>query len=158
MTPGVDYYEVYFATTRTGFFDGSAQLVGGTTIVAPAGPTATVTHTAAIPTSDELYYMVVPVTAASGRGSSTYSIGIWTHTFQGHETFGLPLIPAAIQTVDWYSDAIPNVLGMDFFGNGYWVGHTPAMPAGVYDAPVVLGGGYQITVSPGTGRYAFIGR
>jgi hypothetical protein len=31
------------------------------------------------------------------------------------------------------------------------------MPAGVYDAPVIMGAGYQVTVSPGMGRYSFIG-
>jgi hypothetical protein len=46
---------------------------------------------------------------------------------------------------------------MDFYGNGYWVGHVPAMPAGTYDTNVLLGVGYQITVSPGSGRYSFMG-
>jgi hypothetical protein len=158
MTAGVDYYEVYYATSRTGFFDGTALLVTGVPIIAPATPTVTVTHTNALTApNSEFYYMVIPVTATNGRGSSTYSIGVWTRAFAGHGTLGLPLRPSAVETVDWYCDAIPNVLGMDFYSNGYWTGHTPAMPAGVYDADVIMGAGYQLTVSPGSGRYSFVG-
>jgi len=155
VTPGVDAYEVLVATSRAGFFDGSALLVGGAPVTAGPGPTMTLTDVGAILRSPELYYLVVPVTAA-GVGASTYSVGVWTRTFQGADTLALPLRPTATQSADALADAIPNTLGLLYLSGGVWVPHFRAMPAGVYDAAVVPGGGYQITVVAAS-RYSFVG-
>jgi hypothetical protein len=149
---GRDSYTLVASSTRRGFHG----MPGNVTIISGLTNETYVLQGGAL-SEGAWYYIIIPYSSLNGSGSSTYSVGVWTRTFQGHETFGLPLRPAIVQSVDWYSEAIPNVLGMDFFGNGYWVGHTPAMPAGVYDTDVVMGVGYQITVSPGSGRYSFVG-
>ena len=155
VTPGVDAYEVLVATNRVGFFDGSAVLLGGAAVPAGPGPTMTLTDAGAILRSPELYYMVVPVTAA-GVGASTYSVGVFTRTFQDADTLALPLRPATAETVDAYADAVPNTLGLLYLSGGAWVPHSRAMPAGVYDAALVFGAGYQITVAAAS-RYSFVG-
>ncbi|HKZ47529.1 MAG TPA: VWA domain-containing protein, partial [Thermoplasmata archaeon] len=145
--PGVSNYEVLYATSRTGFFDGSAVLLATV-------PGVTYTHANAIPLSAELYYLVKP----AGGAASTYTIGVWTATFAGHGTFSLPLraaIPAP--SVSLYADAIPNTLGILWLTpSGQWVPHLAAMPSGVYDAAASPGTGYQLTVRP-SGRYSFVG-
>ena len=155
VTPDVDTYEVLVTTTRAGFFDGSAVLVSGIPVLAGQGPTMAVTDAGALLRSPELYYMVTPVTAA-GVGASTYSVGVFTRTFQGSDTLALPLRPATAVSVDSLADAIPNTLGILYLSRGAWVPHFRAMPAGVYDAAVVLGGGYQITVAA-VSRHSFVG-
>jgi len=155
VTPGVDAYEVLVATSRAGFFDGSAALLGGAPILSGPGPMMTLTDVGAILRSPELYYMVVPVTAA-GVGASTYSVGVFTRTLQGADTLALPLRPPSAESVDSLADAIPNALGLLYLGGGAWVPHFRGMPAGVYDAAVVLGAGYQITVAT-VSRYSFVG-
>ncbi len=99
-----------------------------------------------------------PVEDAVGPGASTYSVGVWTRTFRGTEAFGLPLRPDTPLAVSALADAVPNVLGVLHLIDGVWVPHLPAMPAGVYDAAVVPGGGYQVSVSGTASRYAFVGR
>jgi len=118
VTPGVDAYEVRVATSRAGFFDGSAVLLGGAPIVSGPGPTMTLTDAGAILRSSELYYLVVPATAA-GIGASTYSVGVFTRTFQGADTLALPLRPSTAETVDAYADAIPNALGLRYSFVGF---------------------------------------
>ncbi|HKZ48550.1 MAG TPA: VWA domain-containing protein [Thermoplasmata archaeon] len=145
--PGVAFYEVLYATTRTGFFDGTAVTLITTTGLA-------YTHSNAVNLANELYYLVKPL----GGASSTYSIGVWTATFAGHGTFGLPLRPAVLTpSVSFYATAIPNALGVVWLTTaGVWVPHFAGMPAGVYDRAVSPGVGYQLTVNV-TGRYSFIG-
>ncbi|HKZ48549.1 MAG TPA: lamin tail domain-containing protein, partial [Thermoplasmata archaeon] len=145
--PGVTNYEVLYATTRAGFFDGSAVTLGTTAALSW-------THLNAIPLSSELYYLVKP----AGSAASSYSIGIWTVTYTAHGTFGLPLKPIIIApSVSYYTGAIPGTLGVVWMSlTGVWVAHVASMPAGVYDKMVYPGIGYQLTVKT-TGRYSFIG-
>ena len=145
--PGVTNYEVLYATTRAGFFDGSAVTLGTTAALSW-------THLNAIPLSSELYYLVKP----AGSAASSYSIGIWTVTYTAHGTFGLPLKPIIIApSVSYYTGVIPGALGIVWMGpTGVWVAHSVGMPAGVYDKMVYPGIGYQLTVKT-TGRYSFIG-
>ncbi|HKZ48783.1 MAG TPA: hypothetical protein VJ397_08375, partial [Thermoplasmata archaeon] len=150
-------YEVWFSPTRTGFFDGTASLVGGAAISDPGTPTVIVAHIGALSLGDEIYYLVVPVNAAQERGASTYSLGVWARDFSGHDTLALPLRPNIARAVSWYVVMVPRVSGVLWLSaGGAWVPHATAMPSGVYDALVVLGGGYQITVA-GTVRYYFVG-
>jgi len=159
ITPGVDSYEVWWAATRTGFFDGTASLVGGGPLVAPPGAAVAVTHLNALTLSNELYYQVVPVSASLGSGASTYSVGVWTRMFLGSTTFALPLRPEVARGVSWYADAIPFTQGIVWLtSSGVWVPHFTAMPAGTYDTAAVLGSGYQIGVrSASPVRFSFVG-
>ncbi len=145
--PGVTNYEVLYATTRAGFFDGSAVLLATV-------PGLTYTHANAIPLSAQLYFLVKP----AGSAASAYTIGVWTATFAGHGTFSLPLMaPIAAPSVSLYADAIPNTLGILWLTpSGQWVPHLAAMPSGVYDTAASPGTGYQLTVRP-SGRYSFVG-
>jgi hypothetical protein len=57
-----------------------------------------------------------------------------------------------------YAASIPNTLAILWLHtDGFWVGHTPDMPVGVYDIQVVVGTGYQIVVSPASERFSFVG-
>jgi len=157
IVPLVDHYEVWRSTTRTGFFDGSAVLVGGGVVPAPAGFTVTVTDAAAVVANGEVYYMVVPLSASLGRGASSYSIGVWTRTFTGTETFGLPLRPDTLRPVSWYADAVPGALGIVWLtAAGVWIPHFTEMPTGTYDVTAMLGAGFQIGVRSSV-RFSFFG-
>jgi len=147
-----DAYQVWSSTSRTGFFDGAAALAG-----TAAFPTTTFTDAGTLGSTAEVFYWVVPVGAALGPGNPTYSVGVWAKTFANSDTLALPLRPRAPGPVSAYANAIPGALGILWLApSRSWVPHFTAMPAGVYDAAVVLAGGYQVSVS-GTVRYAFVG-
>jgi len=149
-----DSYEVWGSPTRTGFFDGTANLLG--TLPFPA---TSYTDAGALSSSDERDYRVTPIDDALGRGASTYSVGVWAKTFGIHDTLALPLRPDTPRAVSWYADMIPGTLGILWLGaTQVWIPHFTAMTAGVYDAEVRPGGGVQITVSQGAPRrYVFVG-
>jgi len=146
--PGVTSYEILFATGRLGFSDGFAVPLAPTTLL-------TYTHAGALVLGNELYYLVRP----AGGAASTYSIGVWTATYAGHGTFGLPLRPAAGSLrVSDFARVVPNALGVLWLApNGEWVPHFTGMPPGVYDVAVSPGAGYQIVVGASV-RYSFVGR
>jgi len=150
-------YEVWYSPTRTGFFDGTATLLSA--VSAPGTPTVTVSHVDALLLGGESYYMVIPVNAAAQTGASSYSVGVWTKLLAAHDTLALPLRPDVPRAVSWYADAIPGALGILWLTtDGVWVPHFTAMEAGVYDAPVALGSGVQVSVrSAAPVRYAFVG-
>jgi len=147
-----DGYQVWSSPSRTGFFDGDAALAG-----TAAFPATTFTDGGILGSTAEIYYWVVPVNAALGPGTPTYSVGVWVDTFVNSDTLALPLRPSAPGPVSAYADAIPGALGILWLApSGWWVPHFTAMPAGVYDAAVVLAGGYQVSIV-GTVRHAFVG-
>ena len=149
---GADSYEVWFSSSRAGFFDGSAQLVGGVAWVATAG-----THVNALLLGPEVCYLVVPSSSSSGTGASSYSLCARVEMYQGAESIGLPLHPDLVRSLDWFCSAIPRALGMIWLSGVVWVPHFTAMPAGTYDANVLVGRGYQLTVAGGPARYVHIG-
>jgi len=153
-----DTYQVWYSTnSRAGFFDGSAQLVGGMEIGAVTDP-MTVVHANALLLGQEVCYLVVP-NSTFGLGESTYSVCLWSETFQNTHTFALPLHLSTVRTLDWYCSSVAGTLGMLWLTpSGTWVPHFTAMPSGTYDANVLVGSGYQIQVrSSGPVRYVFIG-
>ena len=103
--------------------------------------------------------MVVPFNTRGIRGSSTYSIGIWTEEFQAeYDTFGIPLKLSSNQTADWYCDNIPDTVGINYYivNEQRWSWHPKRMPAGAFDPILVMTEGYQISTSNIT-KYSFIG-
>jgi len=156
IVPGVDFYEVWFSTTRAGLHYGSAQRLGGN-LMAPTGPTATVTHANALLVGPELFYWVVPVSASLGPGASTYSVGVSALAFDGSRAFGLPLRSDVNLTAASLADTVSGALGVLFLEGDEWTPHFRAMPAGVFDTAIRLGIGYQMTVSSPT-RFVIIGR
>ncbi|UCE73094.1 MAG: VWA domain-containing protein [Methanomassiliicoccales archaeon] len=154
---GVDEYRIYYSTTRDGFWGtlGVDYIQLSTKIVG----TETATHTFLTTPNVQYYYMVVPVLSTGQIGTSTYSSGVWISDYkQGYDTVGLPLKLPSDKSVDWYCDAIPDTLGMNYYNitENRWMWHKTIMPAGVYDVHVKMAEGYQILTLSAT-KYIFKG-
>jgi PKD repeat protein len=108
----------------------------------------------------QLYYMIVTINSSTlKRGSSSYSIGIWTKGFQTeYDTTGLPLKLKEDKTADWYCDNIPNCIGINYHNPAYqrWRWHSTRMPEGAFDTVLERVEGYQISTS-GSTKFSFIG-
>jgi hypothetical protein len=154
------WYEVYYSNKRDGFF-GNAD-VDFFYVGPPVGyDTNTTVHTGANASNPQtrLYYMVVPFNASGVRGSSTYSIGIWTEDYLvEHDTFGVPLKTEGYHAVHWFCDNIPDTVGMNYFNitNQRWQWHSNRMPEGAYNPTIEMIKGYQISTSSST-KFTFIG-
>ncbi|MCK4443472.1 MAG: hypothetical protein KAW09_02945, partial [Thermoplasmata archaeon] len=108
--------------------------------------------------NSEYYYMVMPMDSGGEMGSSTYSVEVTTVVYEGGSgAFALPLRPMEDHTLDWYCDAIPAVAGMAYMVFGLWKYHAKEMPQGVYDADVLQGEGYQISIDGPSSRFTFVG-
>ncbi|UCF08734.1 MAG: hypothetical protein JSW28_03315, partial [Thermoplasmata archaeon] len=155
-----DWYEVYYSNTRDGFFgtpgvhhDLACPAVSygtNTTTIADLGANAP---------GSRLYFMVVPFNASGVRGSSTYSIGIWTEEYLAeYDTFAIPLKMSDNYTADWYCDNIPDSVGINYYDTSVqrWGWHSTRMPVGVYDPLLVMTEGYQVSTSDAT-KFTFIG-
>jgi WD40 repeat protein len=158
MTDG--WYEVCFSNTRDGFFgtlNVSYFLVCNPIIYG----NNTTTHLNALVNKSgaRLYYMVVPYNASGIRGSSTYSIGIWTEGYLAqYDTFGIPLKLSFNNSVDWFCDEIPNTVGINYYNitEQRWCWHSTRMPEEAYDPFIEMTQGYQISTSSAT-KFMFIG-
>jgi hypothetical protein len=106
------------------------------------------------------YYMVAAISASDIIAyNTTYSIGVWLSDYdQGYGSFGLPLEPAAGQTLDWYCDDINFTVGINYhiYNEQRWGWHATRMPVGAYDPVLEMASGYQLSTSDET-RYVFIG-
>ena len=157
VVEGVDKYHVYYSSTRDGFWGilGINYTRHSTITVG----TETATHAFLSSPNIQFYYMVVPELSTGIKGTGTYSTGVWiTEYNQEYDTIGLPLKPASIQSVDWYCDAIPNVVGMNYYSllDQRWMWHKTIMYQGAYDTNVVMAVGYQISTTANT-KYCFTG-
>jgi len=155
-----DWYEVYYSTTRDGFF-GNFNM--SYFLVCPpvyfGNNTTTHIGASANDPGTRLYYMVVPFNTSGIRGASTYSIGIWIEEFLSqYDTIGIPLKLSADHTGDWYCDNIPSTVGINYYiySEQRWGWHSTRMPAGAYDPMLVMAEGYQISTSNAT-KFIFIG-
>ncbi len=102
--------------------------------------------------------MVIPLESDGEMGSSTYSVGVTTVVYEGGSgTFALPLRPMENHTLDWYSDAIPDVAGMAYMIFELWKHHAIEMPQGIYDVDVLQGEGYQISINGPSSKFTFVG-
>ncbi|UCE75403.1 MAG: hypothetical protein JSV56_06800, partial [Methanomassiliicoccales archaeon] len=108
----------------------------------------------------EFYYMVIPVNlSTSEKGTSTYSIGVWTEEFLSqYDTFGIPLKMDWNETSDWYCDNIANTVGMNYYeyNEQRWSWHSKNMPKGAFDPELKMTEGYQISTLSAT-IFSFIG-
>jgi len=139
-------YELWRATTRTGFFNGSAALAAS--IPAPGAPTVTVADPGVLLLGDEFYYLVIPVNDTGVRGASTYSVGLWETVYSTYDTFALPLRADVTHMASWYAAALPGLRGFLWISpDGVWIPHFAEMGAGAYDIPVVLSVGLQIAIA-----------
>lgn len=109
----------------------------------------------------EYYYIIVPVNTSTGkRGTSTYSIGIWTAGFlDQYDTFALPLMTIPARNADWFCEHIDNTVGINYFitSEHRWGWHSTRMPEGAYDPVLVTAEGYQISTTSAT-QFTFVGR
>jgi hypothetical protein len=154
-----DRYEVYYSNFRDGFFKTPGEYDSACPPIEFGIDNITLSDLGASDPSARLYFMVVPFNAGGVRGSSTYSIGIWTEEYlDQYDTFGIPLKLNYSQTADWYCDKIPDTVGMNYYINSdqRWGWHSTRMPQGAYDPVLVMGEGYQISTSNET-KFTFIG-
>jgi hypothetical protein len=154
-----DWYEVYYSNARDGFFgilDVDYFLVSGVDF---GSNTASHVNAQANSPGARLYYMVVPFNATGVRGSSTYSIGIWTEEYLSqYDTIGIPLKLSGYPTADWYCNNIPDTVGINYYiySEQRWSWHSTRMPEGAFDTVLEMGEGYQISTSSVT-KFTFIG-
>ena len=153
-----DSYRVYYAVTRDGF-DGVLGTDYFLYATVPFG-TETLFAPGVAQPGTQYYIMIVPVDEHGVTGASTYSLGIWTASYQaGYDTLGIPLqMSYGDRTADWYCDNINNSVGINYFmqNDQRWSWHSTRMPADTYDPVLVMSEGYQISTSAAT-KYTFIG-
>ncbi|UCE38197.1 MAG: PKD domain-containing protein [Thermoplasmata archaeon] len=158
MTDG--WYEVYFSYKRDGFFKTiDEDYFLACPIINYGTNTTTITGIGAHIAGTRLYYLVVPFNASGIRGSSTYSVGIWTEEYlSGYDTIGIPLKLNDNQTADWYCDNIPFTVGINYHNDSKqrWYWHSTIMPAGAFDTTLKMTDGYQISTTSIT-KFIFIG-
>jgi outer membrane protein assembly factor BamB len=107
----------------------------------------------------QYYYMIVPVNETNVKGTSTYSVGVWTEEYLSqYDTFGIPLKLESYQTADWFCDNIPDTVGINYFNNSQerWSWHSTRMSEGAFDPLMEMVYGYQISTSSAT-KFSFIG-
>jgi hypothetical protein len=156
-----DWYEVYYSNTRDGFFRTHGidyELVGPS--IGFGTNTTTISGLGANDPGAKLYFIVVPFNISGVRGSSTYSIGIWTEEYlAGYDTIGIPLKLSNFQTADWYCDNIPDTIGINYYvySEQRWGWHSTRMPEEAFDPIFEITEGYQISTSNAT-KFTFIGQ
>jgi hypothetical protein len=149
-----DNYLIYRASQRTGFHDGSATLEATVSFGTQfwIDPYVAVADT-------QYYYMIVPENEFGERGTTSYSIGVWTEGFSGgYDTLAMPLTSSLSQSLDWFCDSISDSIGMNYYMDSQqrWGWHSTVMPEGAFDFMVAMGEGYQISISSPT-EFTFIG-
>jgi parallel beta-helix repeat protein len=153
-------YEVYCSSSRDGFYGGlNSDYFPVCSPIYFGNNTAIHMNALANNPGTQLYYMVVPFNASDIRGSSTYSIGIWTEEYlKGYDTFGLPLKLDCNPTADCFCDRIPNTVGINYYDKSSqrWSWHSKRMPEGAYDPVLEMSEGYQISTFDVT-KITFIG-
>jgi hypothetical protein len=149
-----DSYLVYRTTDRRGFHDDSAQLMAtisfGNEIWTDLSAAQSGTH---------FYYMIVPENDLGERGTSTYSIGVWTEEYlAGYDTIGIPVKMDDGNTLDWYCDNIIDSVGINYLIQieGRWGWHSTSMPEGAFDTQLMITHGYQISTT-GPTQFTFVG-
>ncbi len=157
---GANHYIIYKSSTREGLNDLTLLSFWETTYGDPLD-TNFIDYNAAYFSGTQYYYMVTAVSDPSLHSgfNSTYSIGVWTGSFDiGYDTFGLPLKLDSTYTADWFCDALPNVLGLNYFNNvnQRWMWHKTIMPKGAYDPFIFMADGYQLSTITQS-KYSFIG-
>jgi hypothetical protein len=155
------WYEVYYSTTRDGFFE---VLGVDYDLACPSKGfgtnTTTISGLGAGDSGSRLYFMVVPFNASGVRGSGTYSMGLWTEEYLSeYDTMGIPLKLDGYKTASWYCNNIPDCIGINYYIliDQRWGWHATKMPVWVFDVVLEMGVGYQISTS-GPTKFTFIGR
>ncbi len=154
-----DQYEVFYSNTRDGFF---RTLNMDYFLVSVVGlGTNSITHVGAGANNpgSRLYYMIIPMNQTGFRGTSTYSIGIWTEEILDlYDTFGIPMKLDFSESADWFCNNIPKTVGINYVDDsqGWWSWHSTRMEKGAYDPILERGIGYQISTSGAT-KFTFVG-
>jgi uncharacterized protein YegL len=160
---GSHHYLIYKSPTQTGFdftdvwIDTSLHNDNG---VIPKRTTWNITDAALSLYSKEEYYIIRAVDSLGVKSTTSNTVGKWTRSFEsGVSTFSLPLEPFAVKTTDWYVNDIPGSVYIKWMdpANRTWVQHDIGDASGVDDGNVVVGKGYEISVSADT-LYTFCGR
>jgi hypothetical protein len=157
-----DRYEVRAARSPTGVLGDPGVDYAAFTVAASGSSQDSFFHNAALSGGGPRYYLVVPLKYGAWRGSSTYSVGVWTETLpSGYQAIGLPLVPwkAGLPIAMNVSDLITSgIVGIEWFSSSRqdWVAHAAWMPAGTYDANFEMIMAVQVDASAPT-RIVFVG-
>jgi uncharacterized protein YegL len=151
LDPDLDRYLIYRSDDREGL-----NLLS----LVPQGQVTGTLYTdlVSINSGNEFYYMVAAVSEDDIIGyNSSYSLGIWFSEYDmGYGSFGLPLEPLVLNTLDWYCDDINSTVGMNYYiiNEQRWSWHATRMPAGAYDPFLEIADGYQLSTSDST-KYTY---
>ncbi len=106
----------------------------------------------------EYYYTIRVVDSNESMSTTSNTAGKWTRTFeQGLNNFSLPLEPFSPCNISQLTDRINNVEFIRWMDiDGKWVTHVTGMGQGINDAVVVVGKGYEISLS-GQANHTFVG-
>jgi hypothetical protein len=160
---GVDHYLIYKSPTQTGFdfsdiwIDTSQHDDNG---LIPKRSTLNITDAAKSLYSQEEYYIIRAVNSLGIRSITSNTVGKWTKSLtSGVNTFSLPLEPFDVKSTEWYVNEIPGCTYIKWMDSTTrtWVKHDAGEGLGVDDGDVVLGEGYELSVSADT-QYTFCGR
>jgi hypothetical protein len=149
-----DQYHVLRSTTRDGFWNGNYLK-----IVTLPFDMLSYTDIGNATAGTQYYYMIIPINETNVKGTSTYSIGVWTEEYlSSYDTIGIPLKLESYHTADWFCDNIPNTVGINYFNHSQerWNWHSTRMSQGAFDPLLEMTDGYQISTSNAT-KYTFIG-
>jgi len=139
-----DRYEVRAARAPAGVLGDPGVDYTAFTVAASGFPQDAYFHNGALSTGGPWYYLVVPLKYGAWRGSSTYSLGVWTETLvPGYQAIGLPLVPwkAGLPIRLNASDLISSeIMGVQWFHSSRqdWVAHAGWMAAGTYDTSFTM--------------------
>jgi uncharacterized protein YegL len=159
----VDHYLIYRAPSQTSFdfsdvwVDTSKHDQNGTI---PLRTTWNISGAAMPNYEQEEYYIIRAVNQFGNKSMTSNTVGKWTTTFpQGVSTFSLPLEPFEVNTTEFYTRDISSCDYIKWMNPAThtWVQHNFGDGWGTNDGDVVVGEGYEISVSADS-DYTFCGR
>jgi len=150
---GASHYHIYISTARNGF-----------DLSAPSASTTATTwiHFNANLIGDanysmQYFYLVRAVDAGGVEDFNINILGKYTYVLEAGvggkwNQFALALEPLTNYSVDSLADAIPHCDGIAWFNqtSQQWIFHATVMSSGVFDAMVVMGTGYQVSIDNAT--------
>ncbi len=155
--PNISHYLIYRAMDQREF-NFTDPLYNTSTDVSPLRTNWTDAGAANATSPKEYYYVVRAVDELGLKSITSNTAGKWTKKFpSGLSSFSLPLEPLTTHNVSWYANNMPNVTHIRWMdSSGHWVTHDKGMGEGNNDIPVVLGRGYEISLTSST-TYTFTG-
>jgi parallel beta-helix repeat protein len=155
--PLIDHYLIYRSPDQREF-DFSSPIYDTSSDLLPLRTNWTDVGSAGSGSATEYYYVVRVVGTDGQKSTTSNTAGKWTRPFgKGISAFSLPLQPFDDRNLSWFASAIPNV---DFIRwvnpSGHWITHYSSMGPGFNDTPVMMGTGFEVSLSSPT-NFTFCG-